>query len=427
MKRDTQHSDAQREGSVDAPRNRLRTVQHLEQEAHLKRYFVEHVVDTPMSVGDRHQHQVGPRAIVYNMPNRNASISIFDSLSADKRYGITTSNGLGIHIYLDADDLDDAIRAAKDTTEVLLGTLSFASLSECPPANWRRAYEATPGLSVRRYRQYFTYHVPGTMQQVKTHIYSEIFRTIDPLPDERILRAMTWFRKALSQDNAYDELVHYWSVLETLDGLLEATLATLPLGFTNTNRGRFKEPPSGKGMIRFFVRRLHYKPDQYWKLKNTRNEIVHGLVPLSRALTKKVRSQLPVLRRSCIAALGYVLGIKPQVEKAISEQILARGEPFSGHMEVDIDFPVTPPLAQIGQQPWIEFPPNKLTLGISKDGTLNARIDVKIGKTVAHNAKLLGEKIDFAIYGTKRRSNLVATHKGGDGIATPLTPRKTNS
>jgi len=393
----------------------------------MKRYFVEHVVDTPMSVGDRHEQQVGPRAILFNIPNRNASIHIFDSLSPDKRYGIKTSNGLGIHIYLDADDLDDAVRVAKDICEVLLSTLSFASLSECPPANWRRAYEAAPGLTARRYRQYFNYHVPGTMQQINTHIYSDVFRTIDPLPDERILRALTWFRKALSQDNAYDELVHYWSVLETLDGLLQASLAELPLGFTNTNRGRFKEPSSGKGMIRFFVRRLHYKPDQYWRLKNTRNDIVHGLVPLSRALTKKIWKQLPVLRQSCIAALGYVLGIRPQAEKAISEQILARGEPFSGHMEVDIDFPVIPPLAQIGKQPWIEFPPNKLTLDINENGTLNAKIDVKIGKTVVSNAKLLGDKIDFAVYGTKRRSNLAATHKSRDGIVSELTPREPNS
>lgn len=389
----------------------------------MKRYFVEHIVDTPMSVGDRHQQQLGPRAIVYNIPNRSASIQIFDSLSADKQYGITTSNGLRIHIHLDADDLDDAVRMARDIAEVLLSTLSFASLSECPSAAWRRAYEITPGLAIRRYRQFFSYRVPGTMQRVESRIYSEIFRTIDPLPDERIFRAMTWFRKALSQDNPYDELIHYWSTLENLDGLLEAALPGLPVGFTNTNRGRFKEPTSGKGMIRFFVRTLHYKPDQYWKLKHTRNDIVHGLVPLSRALTKKVRDQLPILRRSCIAALGYILGIRSQIERAIAGQILARGEPFSGHMEVDIELPIVPPLQQIGQQPWIEFPPNKLALAVNEDGSLSAKIDVKIGKTVVHNATLVGDKIDFAIYGAERRHNLAGTHKKSDGTVSQLTPK----
>ena len=386
----------------------------------MKRYFVEHTVDTPMSVGDRHQHQQGPREIRYNIPNRNASIHIFDSLSDDKRYGITTSNGLGIYIYLNADDLDDAVRMAKDISEVLLSTLSFSSLSECPPANWRRAYEATPGLTIRRYRQFFSYRVPGTMQQIGSRIYSEVFRSIDPLPDERILRAMTWFRKALSQDNSYDELIHYWSVLENLDGLLGTALLPLPKGFTNTNRGRFAEPKIGKGMIRFFVRVLHYKPDQYWRLKNTRNDIVHGLVPLSRGLTKKVHRQLPILRRSSVAALCYILGINAMIERAIARQILARGKPFSGHMEMDIEFPTIPPLEQTGKQPWIEFPPNKLTLAINSDGTLNAKIDMKIGKTVPHNAKLVGDKIDFVIHGAERRGKVEATHKRNDGTVEQL-------
>ena len=320
----------------------------------MKRFFVEHTVDTPLSVGDRHQQQVGPRAIVYNIPNRNASIHIFDSLSADKRYGITTSSGLGIHIYLDANDLDDAVRMAKDISEVLLSTLSFAGLSECPPANWRRAYETTPGLTIRRYRQYFTYHVPGTMQQIETYIYSEVFRSIDPLPDERILRAMTWFRRGLSQENVYDELIYYWTAFETLNGLLEAALPEPVCK---------REPKLGKGMLRFFVARLRYGTDSYWVLKNTRNDIIHGLIPLTRELTDKIRSQIPELRRSCIAALCFLLGIASEIEDRIADQIIARGEPFSGHMEVNIDFPDIPPLEQIGQQPYIEFPANKLALG----------------------------------------------------------------
>jgi hypothetical protein len=377
----------------------------------VKRYFVEHVVDTPMSVGDRHQQQQGPRAIVYNVPNRNATIHIFDSLSADKRYGIATSNGLAIYMHLDANDLDDAVAMAKDINEVLLSTLAFASLSECPPAEWRRAYEVTSGLTVRRYRQYFNYHVPGTMQQIVNEIYTGVFKSIDPLPDERVIRAMTWFRRGLSQDNVYDELIYYWSALENLDGLLKAVL---------TKRCCGNEPRLGKGMLRFFVANLAYKTDDYWVLKNTRNDVIHGLVPLSRELTQKIRNQLPELRRSCIAALCFLLGIESEIEDRIADQIIARGEPFSGHMEVDIDLPDIPPLEQIGQQPYIEFPPNKLALSIKEDGTLNAKIDVRIGKTVVRNAKLIGEKIDFAIYGTKRRSILAATHKRSDGTVDQL-------
>jgi len=384
----------------------------------MKRFFVEHVVDTPMSVGDRHQHQVGPRSIVYNIPNRNASISIFDSLSADKRHGIATSNGLAIHILLDAEDLDDAVAMAKDITEVLLSTLAFASLSECPPAEWRRAYEATSGLTSRRYRQHFSYHVPGTMQQIASEIYTGVFKSIDPLPDERLIRAMTWFRRGLSQDNVYDELIYYWTAFETLNGLLEAALPEPACK---------REPKLGKGILRYFVTHLSYDTDGYWVLKDTRNDIIHGLVPLSRELTDKVRTQLPELRRSCIAALCFLLGIEREIEDMIADQIIARGEPFSGHMEVDIDLPSVPPLKQIGQQPWIEFPPNKLTLGINEDGTLNAKIDVKIGETVAHNAKLVREEIYFAIYGTERRSNLAATHKTSDGVVSKLTPQEPTS
>jgi hypothetical protein len=380
----------------------------------MKRYFVEHVVDTPMSIGDRHQHQVGPRAIVYNIPNRNATIHIFDSLSAHKRYGITTSKGLGVHMHLDAADLDDAVRTAKDITEVLLSTLAFASLSECPPAQWRRAYEVTSGLTVREYRQYFNYHVPGTMQQIANEIYTGVFKSIDPLPDERIIRAMTWFRLGLSQDNVYDELIYYWSALENLDGLLKGVL---------TKRCSEKEPRLGKGMLRFFVTSLGYKTDDYWVLKNTRNDVIHGLVPLSRDLTQKIRNQLPELRRSCIAALCFLLEIESVIEDRIADQIIARGEPFSGHMEVCIDLPSVPPLNQIGQHPWLEFPPNNLTLAVKEDGSLDVKLDVKIGKTVVRNAKILGDKIDFAIYGAERRGDAKVTHKKANGTVTPLTPR----
>jgi len=212
----------------------------------------------------------------------------------------------------------------------------------------------------------------------------------------------------------HDELIYYWSALENLDGLLKSVL---------TKRCCAREPRLGKGMLRFFVTRLQYNTDDYWVLKNTRNDVIHGLVTLSRELTQKIRAQLPELRRSCIAALCFLLEIETEIEDGIANQIVARGEPFSGHMEVAIDLPTVPPLEQIGQQPWIEFPPNKLTLAINEDGTLNAKIDVKIGKTEIHNASWIGETIDFAIYGAKRRSNVAMTHRRPDGTVSELAPR----
>jgi hypothetical protein len=379
----------------------------------MKRYFVEHVVDTPMSVGDRHAQQLGPRSIRYNIPNRNASILVFDSLSPDKRYGITTSNGLGVHVHLDADDLSDAVRTAKDITEVLLGTLSFASVGACPPAVWRRAYEASPGLVKRRYRQFFEYRIPGTMQQIDQAVYAAVFRAIDPLPDERIIRAMTWFRRGLGQASVYDRLIHYWSTLETLDGLLEVALPP-PKAVT--------EPRLGKGMLRFFVAALGYTADAYWALKSTRNDVIHGLVPLSRELTEKIGAQMPELHHSCVAALCYVLKIEPETEAAIADLLVARGEPFSGHMEADIELPTVPPLDQIGLQPWMEFPPNKLSLSINSDGTLHAQIDVKIGEVEMHNAKLIDNGIRFTIYGAERRENVQAVRRKADGTTERLDP-----
>lgn len=306
---------------------------------------------------------------------------------------------------------------SKNISEVLLSTLSFASLSLCLPAAWRRAYEVTSGLTGltrRRYRQFFSYDVPGTMQQIKGEIYSGVFKAIDPLPDERIIRGMTWFRRGISQNNAYDELIYYWSALENLDKLLEEALPS---------RCCKKEPKLGKGMLRFFVTVLKYDADAYWVLKNTRNDIIHGLVPLSRELTEKVRAQLPELRRACIAAFCFLLRIEPKIESRISEQLVGRGQPFSGHLEVDINLATVPSLEQIGQQPWIELPPNKLALAINEDGTLNANFDLKIGQTKMHNATLAGDEFSFAVYGAERRGDVKATHKKANGTAKQLTPR----
>lgn len=378
----------------------------------MKRFFVEFLVDTPISIGTRVEQQTKVPGHAYKMVLRNAEIVVFDALSQLPGSSVRISKGLGIHMYLDSPNPEDAVRVGKEIAEVIITYLSFASCSSCPSARPRRLYDATPGESSRVYRQWFAYDVPGTIQQADQKIAGAVLRAIDASGNPASVRALALLRKGLSEENYYDQFSAYWMALEALNNDLKVRLPKLRL---------YKEGSFDKGIMRFFVRHLHWRYRNYVGVKHTRNGLFHCTEHHTRHFTKRIAGYVPLLRGAASQALGLVLDLPRSVTRALNTQKACIYRPFRGFCEVLIELDGIPSLAEFGRQPFLKFQKPHLQLGINEDGTLQVGLKQAIGKTELHNGKRCDSNYKFAIDHGPRRKNLKGIHTRGDGTEEVLT------
>lgn len=138
-------------------------------------------------------------------------------------------NGFIIEIELDAKNLDDSIDESIMIAEAFLSLFCFESGFPTDVANVILAYNITEKTEKRVFRQFLDipHETSGNeldLAQVKRNAKKILFNS--DKSNERINRAIRWFRKGLMVSDPIEQFTSFWQGLETINPLLVDSLDT---------------------------------------------------------------------------------------------------------------------------------------------------------------------------------------------------------
>lgn len=209
--------------------------------------------------------------------------------------------GFHILVILENANGPDAAGIATSLVDRILDTVSFSAVAQCEPTRLLARIEIeNDGTSEG---EFFEGPDPddsiiiGTPRAIDGKVFREIWTACDGNPnEERILRALAWFRKAIREQHNIDQFISLFVAIEVVKPLLRDLLRT-----------RVRDPKEWDGVQEIFQNKI--KTVDFADVNLARNELLHGFRPLEPEFGSRIAAYLEPLRRATIYGLGTILGL----------------------------------------------------------------------------------------------------------------------
>lgn len=135
-----------------------------------------------------------------------------------------TKSPMGMRIYatLPSTDIDTAMAQARGVANILLALFSFLTKTSIPELFIMKAYDVTPRKRSGKFIQYY-YDVPFPKVSARA-VDKEILRRcsekitgLEESNNNRVTRAMHWFRLATRYEDLLERFTSLWIGLETMN------------------------------------------------------------------------------------------------------------------------------------------------------------------------------------------------------------------
>ena len=275
--------------------------------------------------------------------------------------------GFNIIVILEDVNEPDNVQIATSLVDRILDTISFSTVAQCEPP--KLLTEITIKNDGTSEGQFFEGPDPdssiiiGTPRAIDENVFKEIWKACDGNPnEERILRALAWFRKAIREQYNIDQFISLFVAIEVVKPLLRDLLKT-----------RVKDPDEWEGVIEIFKKKI--KTVDFSDINLARNELLHGFKPLAPEFGSRISAYLEPLRRAIIYGLGDILGLSGQITDLICSYrprrlFLKSQTGLKGHFrnlpELDV---------LLKRFPEIEINRKPMSFSIETDGKLNITFD----------------------------------------------------
>jgi len=224
---------------------------------------------------------------------------LFDSIKRTAEINLHT--GLDIIMDLKANSVEKAAETSKNLAETLLNLVSFSTLAYCDSARLISMIDILDKepWSFRHYVYPFgNQEIIGSLRTVGETLFGTIFETYDRnLNQQRILRALSWLRKGIGEENIVDEFISYWIGLEVTKPILRRNLAR-----------KMRNPEEWAGVEDIFINRLQFQNFDTIK-RNARNGLLHGFRELDDDFIEEIKSYVVPIRKTLIYCIGSILGL----------------------------------------------------------------------------------------------------------------------
>jgi hypothetical protein len=130
--------------------------------------------------------------------------------------------GMSISATLPAADIDTAMSQARGITNIILALFSVLTKTSIPELLIMKAYDVTPGKRSGKFIQYY-YDLPFTTGSVRAvdkralSRSSEVITGLKESDNNRVTRAMHWFRLATKSKDLLERFTSLWIGLETIN------------------------------------------------------------------------------------------------------------------------------------------------------------------------------------------------------------------
>jgi hypothetical protein len=331
-----------------------------------KKYFVRYFIETPNSISKRPEVEGGLHAAwKFNIGKNEMSLY-------DHKYGLFSD------IYLEEESLERAELESKAIVENILTFIDYSTSSASSPALLISIYDASPNLSKREFKQIIYKPISDrNIKVVKQDIFGEIFLSFDKNQETRIARAASWLRKAYLEENLIDKFIAYWTGLESINKLLcdFFEISDEDRRWICNNCGIQIQPLSLIGIKTLFINEMGVDKQIFNKIRNCRNNLLHGNIPLDDNFVNQIKKHLPLLRKALIIGIGKLLKVKNEtITKIFEEKPFRYNEKIRFFIKTKL-FKFEPPdLKDFGKQPSFEIVKDEL---LQRLVTENGRLDRK--------------------------------------------------
>lgn len=276
----------------------------------MNRYSIQYHSRTQVALTKLDKQQTLPLpGWVFNFPVEEVKIFLFDATKRTDDVNLHT--GLNLTTVLKANSLEEAKETSKNFVETTLNLVSFSTLTSCSPAKLASIMDV-PYAHAKAY-PFIHYAYPfdeqeiiGSLSVIDEPAFRELFDAYTRSPNQqRTLRASTWLRKGIGEENSVDEFISYWIGLEVIKHVLSPEKMN-----TDKEWGKVEE---------VFTEKLHFQ--NFKKIRQDgRNGLLHGFRQLDNEFVKEIESYVEPIRKTLIFCLGNVLCLRERTTIAIANK-----------------------------------------------------------------------------------------------------------
>lgn len=255
---------------------------------------------------------------VFNFPVEEVKILLFDAIKRTDDVNLHT--GLNLITVLKANSLEEAKETSKNFVETILNLVSFSTLTSCSPARLVSTMSIADAETEAYPFLHYAYpfdeqEIIGSLSVINEPSFGELFDAYTKSShQQRILRALTWLRKGIGEENPVDEFISHWIGLEVIKSILCRNL-----------RYKIKKPRDWDGVKDIFASKLSYQ--NFDDIKNARRKLFHAGREedrLDNEFMREIRSYLEPMRKAIIFGIGSIWGLGDNTILTIANKIPQR-------------------------------------------------------------------------------------------------------
>ena len=286
-----------------------------------KKYQVVTKVDSSVKTADS-----GKRIeLTYNLPDTPVLCVFSDNYFVDES-GTEFHKETYVEVTIEADNINEAIEKSNAIANFFLTTISWTEKTNINRTYVHLAYDVTLGITDREFVQFFyNLNLPPAKRKLETDRLEKILHNLQGNEfEDRLVRAMDWFRKYMTEENELDKFVNLWTALEALNNpivkkfdvtydkaLPEAIIPKYIFLLRKTFLGHRPPPKEIIGIRYLFENHVADGKKLYQNIRKTRVGLLHGFEKIS-TLVSEARQLNQQLEYAVTKAILLLLDMPPE-------------------------------------------------------------------------------------------------------------------
>jgi hypothetical protein len=339
----------------------------------MRKFYIQYYTKTLLTISDWEELQQTPLP-AWQFNFGDTTVAMRDYIKQEEANKLHL--GLEFIVQTHATNEEEAKEKSKTFVESILNLISFSTLSPCDVANIINIIEIKRDTNLSPFQHYIypfkDDFIIGSLVKIDKDVFGEIWNKYNKNGhQQRLMRAMSWFRKGLNEDGL-DEFISFWIGLEILSGILKdnvdagikekldkgiisedlikkLSLSANPI-VTKDKGGEWiiedgekvyvVREKDGKiniydkdkqgcveritddwlGAKGVFEDKVQYS--KFSEIKEIRNGILHGYKELSYEFVKEAVKYTPILRKGLLACISTILDISDEMfNKIVNKEV----------------------------------------------------------------------------------------------------------
>lgn len=252
--------------------------------------------------------------------------------------GQSFSNELHFECDINASDIFEAFGITRGEIERILDELAFIVGSPVYDIKILKGYDVTPDVEDRIYVQYY-YDALDKVGSKSTEInnINQFIYGFNSANNERIFRAVHWYRKSLNEFDSLDRFVYLWVGLETLITMFQKMFPN-EYEIKKCDQCGYENKTKGTSAMKAYFREV-LKDEKLYSNARDMRQVLHGHKDLYDVIKKAIDIN-PMLTFALRTAICISLGLTPdklnyEINTSESEPIVFIFIAKLSHLEVD--------------------------------------------------------------------------------------------